>query len=89
MKISKNDKLILHTIQIIQDLIDKKLLPRKIFKKGLKINTKKSKRALEGFNPTQNETIATLHGLISSGIVDLDEMKKYIKFMPDDFLKGV
>ena len=89
MKISKDDKLVLHTIQIIQGLIDKKLLPKKIFKKGFKVNTKKSKRILKGFEPTSDETIATLQGLISAGFIDLGEIEKYIKFMPDDFLKGV
>ena len=89
MKISKDDKLVLHTYVILQGLIDKKLLPKKIFKIGFKVNTKKSKRILKGFEPTSDESIATLEGLISAGFIDLGEIEKYRKFMPDDFLKGV
>ena len=74
-------------MQLIQDLIDNKVLPKKIWNKGFKINSRESKRQLKGFNATTDECVTVLYALVSDGFLNLNQMKKHMKFLPDSFLK--
>jgi len=91
MKINRQEKLVLFTMNTLQELINKGFLPQEILKENGEVVKcsidKKGKKILKNLKPepTQNEIIDTIMAMSDAGFVDKNLLFNCMKDIGDEF----
>mgnify|MGYP003149289275 CR=1 FL=1 len=86
MELERDHKVVLYTIDVLQSLVKKGILPKEIWKKEVTVNSRKTKRVLKKFNITPEEIHLCLGKLIVEGFLSQETMEAYAKSFPDSFI---
>ena len=92
MKINRHDLLVLYTVNWINKCIELNLLPEGcMFFEGqhitMKLNDRKTRRALKKFNPSNSEVIKTFMQMVKEGLIDEDVCNGFLKNNYPSFLE--
>ena len=85
--LTRDEKIILYTLEILKSLVKKGVLPEEIWDKDVVVNSRKTKRILKKFSITSPEIILGLEMLDVGGFLNKKVLINHLKTMPDSFIK--
>jgi len=85
--LTRQEKIILYTLDVLQNLVQTGVLPKEIWTKNITINSRKTKRVLKKFNITESEIRFGCDALIVEGFINKKVLMNHFKTMPDSFIK--
>ena len=85
--LTRQEKIILYTLNVLQSLVERGILPKEMWTKNITINSRKTKRILKKFSITSPEIILGLEMLDVGGLLNKKVLRNHLKTMPDSFIK--
>ena len=87
MELERDSKIMLYTMDVLQSLVKKGILPEEIWKKKVTVNSRKAKRLLKKFKIKPNEISLGLSMLFVGGFLSQKGLENHVKSLPDSFIK--